>query len=82
MTNLDQGLHNYILYCNTLRLNVQLLSNENNLVNTVGNDLHKINATKLIVNKKDEVSWIVHQYDRFSPELRKQISAKFSAFRV
>lgn len=75
--NLDQGLHNYMLYCNTLRMNVKLLDNENNLVNTVGNDLHKINADKLIVNKKDEVSWIVHQYDRFSSELRRQISVKY-----
>ena len=76
-TNLDQGLHNYMLYFNTLNKNIKLLSNEDNLVNTVGNDLHKINESKLIVNKNDDVSWIVHQYDRFSNELKKNISIKY-----
>jgi hypothetical protein len=76
--NLDQGLHNYMLYCNTLSLNVKLLSNEDNLVNTVGNDVHKINENNLIVNKNNEVSWVVHQYDRFSQELRKKISVKYN----
>ena len=77
VTNLDQGLHNYMLYCNTLKMNIRLLSNEDNLVNTLGNDLHKINDEKLIVNKNNEVSWVVHQYDRCPKELRKQISIKY-----
>lgn len=66
-----------MLYFNTLNKNIKLLSNEDNLVNTVGNDLHKINESKLIVNKNDDVSWIVHQYDRFSNELKKNISIKY-----
>ena len=75
--NLDQGLHNYMLYLNKLGCNIKLLSNIDNLVNTVGNDLHKINESKLIVNKNDELSWIVHQYDRFSKENRERISIKY-----
>jgi hypothetical protein len=75
--NLDQGLHNYFLYCNTLNMNIKILSNEDNLVNTVGNDLHKVNYKNLIINKNDEISWIVHQYDRFSNELKKKISIKY-----
>lgn len=77
VTNLDQGLHNYMLYLNTLNMNIKLLSNDDNLVNTVGNDLHKINENKLIVNKNNDISWIVHQYDRFSNELKKLISVKY-----
>ena len=78
VTNLDQGLHNYMLYCNhVLNKNIKLLSNDDNLVNTVGNDLHKINTDKFIVNKNDEISWIVHQYDRFSNEMKKEISVKY-----
>jgi hypothetical protein len=75
--NLDQGLHNYMLYLNKLGCNIKLLSNIDNLVNTVGNDVHKINDNKLIVNKNDELSWIVHQYDRFSKENRATISIKY-----
>lgn len=78
VTNLDQGLHNYMLYCNILNCNVKLLSNEDNLVNTVGNDTHKINKDNLIVNMNDEISWVVHQYDRFSTELKEKISVKYN----
>ena len=75
--NLDQGLHNYMLYLNKLECNIKLLSNADNLVNTLCNDLHKINDNKLIVNKNNELSWIVHQYDRFSKEMKAQISIKY-----
>jgi hypothetical protein len=59
-------------------MNIKLLSNDDNLVNTVGNDLHKINEDKLIVNKNSDISWVVHQYDRFSNELKKLISVKYN----
>ena len=52
-------------------------SNSDNLVNTVGNDLHRVNEEGRIVNKHDEVSWVVHQYDRFSQELKQKISVKY-----
>jgi len=76
--NLDQGIHNYLLYLNKLELNIKLLSNEDNFINTVGNDLHKINEDSLIVNKNDDVSYVVHQYDRFSKENREKISVKYN----
>jgi hypothetical protein len=72
--NLDQAIHNYMLYFNKLGINIKLLSNEDNLVNTVGIDVQKINNKNLIVNKNDDVSYIVHQYDRFSIELKRRIS--------
>lgn len=77
VTNLDQGLHNYMLYLNKLDCNIKLLSNKDNLVNTVGNDVHKINKYKKIVNDDNDISWIVHQYDRFSDNLKKRISVKY-----
>ena len=73
ITNLDQGIHNYMLYLNTLGLNIKLLSNEDNLVNTTGNDIHKLNENNQIVNKNNGVSYIVHQYDRFPSNLKKHI---------
>jgi hypothetical protein len=77
INNLDQGIHNYMLHLNILNLNVKILSNEDNLVNTLCNDVHKINSSKQIVNKNEDISWIVHQYDRFSNELKKEISVKY-----
>lgn len=77
VSNLDQGLHNYMLYLNTLNANICFTSNSDNLVNTVGNDLHRVNDDGLIINKHDEVSWVVHQYDRFSQELKRKISVKY-----
>ena len=75
--NLDQGLHNYMLHLNKLsNLNVRLLSNLDNLVNTVGCDLHKVNDDGRIVNRNDQVSFIVHQYDRFCPEYKQRVSAE------
>jgi hypothetical protein len=76
--NLDQGIHNYMLYLNKLDLNIKILSNEDNLVNTVGNDLHKLDGENRIINKNDEISYVVHQYDRFSKENREKISVKYN----
>lgn len=73
-TNLDQGIHNYLLYLNPLELNIKLLSNEDNLVNTTGNDLHKLNEFNQVININNEVSYIVHQYDRFPMVLREKMS--------
>lgn len=78
VTNLDQGLHNYMLYCNILDAKVMLLSNTDNLVNTLCNDVHKMNDSNLIVNKNNEVSYIVHQYDRFSFDLKQKLSSKYN----
>jgi hypothetical protein len=76
-TNLDQGIHNYIIYMNKIpNINVKLLSNKDNLVNTVGCDIHKLDENNNIVNADNDISYIVHQYDRFSSELKQKISNK------
>ena len=76
MTNLDQGIHNYLFHLNKLHLTTKILTNEDNLVNTVGNGIHRLNNDNLIVNNNDEVSYVVHQYDRFSVDLKQRISTK------
>lgn len=76
--NIDQGIHNYILYLNKLNINIKFLSNDDNLVNTVGISKHcKLNSEFQILNSKDEVSYIVHQYDRFTQEDLRKISVKY-----
>lgn len=78
---IDQGLHNYMIYANTPRFsNIVSLSNEHNLVNTVGFDVKKVNDEGLIVNSNGEVSYVVHQYDRFCDEERRKISNKFDFY--
>jgi len=74
ITNLDQGIHNYMLYLNILNVNIKILSNEDNLVNTVGNDIHLLDSSGNILNSKNEISYIVHQYDRFSKDKIIQLS--------
>lgn len=75
--NLDQGIHNYMLHLNKLSsVSVKLLSNADNLVNTVGCDVHKLDEDAHIVNRNNDVSYIVHQYDRFSPEFKQRLNEK------
>ena len=74
-TNLDQGIHNYIIYLNVLKnVNVHLLTNEDNLVNTVGCDLKLLNNHNFIINKSEQISYVVHQYDRFIEDFKQKIS--------
>lgn len=74
---LDQGIHNYMLYLSKMPdLRIEFLSNSDNLVNTVGFDVHDLNEEGQIVNSEGEVSWVVHQYDRFSPSLLRRLSEK------
>jgi len=76
-TNLDQGIHNYLFYLNKFNgLNVKLLSNDDNLVNTVCCDVKILDGNNNIVNKNNNISYIVHQYDRFPFDLKKKISHK------
>lgn len=75
--NLDQGIHNYMFYCNKLSaINVKLLSNEDNLVNTVGCAPKLLDENDNIVNSNNDISYIVHQYDRYPIELKQKISKK------
>lgn len=79
-TNLDQAIHNYIIYMNKLwACKVKILNNKDNFVNTVGFDIHKI-KDGFIVNSNDDISYIVHQYDRFSKEMLYSISNKYKFY--
>ncbi len=74
---IDQGIHNYLIYTNKLKnTKVQILENKDNLVNTVGFGFKKIKDNK-IVNELDEISYIVHQYDRFPTELLLKLDTKY-----
>jgi len=75
--NLDQGIHNYLIYVNKFSFKIKLLSNTENLVNTVGCDVHKLNDDNFVVNKDNHVSFVVHQYDRFCSEYRQRLTDKF-----
>jgi hypothetical protein len=76
--NLDQGIHNYLLYMDKLGLRIKYMENKDHLVNTVACDTHIVNEMNKIVTSDGEVSYIVHQYDRFSAELKKKISMKYN----
>lgn len=73
----DQGPHNYICHENPLGLDITFSSNRDNLVNTVGYG-HKEVLDHKIVNAQQEVSYVVHQYDRMTLEQRKDISVKYN----
>jgi hypothetical protein len=75
--NLDQGIHNYMLYFNKLCCNVKILTNKDNFVNTVGCDFQNINDDNLIVNSNNEVSYVVHQYDRMTKTQKQKIGNQF-----
>jgi hypothetical protein len=76
---LDQGIHNYLLHLNKIEnIKIKLLSNDDNLINTVGCDVHAVNTDNKITNKNNEVSYVVHQYDRFSFDKLQQISSKYN----
>ena len=77
---MDQGIHNYIVYFNLLRpFNVKILTNKDNFVNTIAMSPYKLlNSDNKIVNCNNEVSYIVHQYDRCDSEFRTKISSKYN----
>ena len=56
------------------------MTNIDNLVNTTGYGFKKINEDNLIVNVHNEISYIVHQYDRFTQSDRKKISSKYNFY--
>jgi len=74
----DQGLHNYLYYMNKLNLNVKVLTNKDNLVNTTGYSWMGMNKNKKIVNDDWDVSYIVHQYDRFPLQIKSKLSEKYN----
>jgi len=76
--NLDQAIHNYLLYMNKLGVKVAIFDNNDIIVNTAGQGERRLNAADQIINKIGEVPYIVHQYDRFPAELRRRFSKKYN----
>ena len=72
----DQGVYNYFCRENPLGLDITFSSNIDNLVNTIGYGHKEVLDTK-IVNVKQQVSYVVHQYDRMTQKERKQFSIKY-----
>jgi len=85
---LDQGLHNYLIYCNRLNLKIKIMSNKDDLVHTCGTMKPKgstpstaakssyavhVNALGEVANLDGKVSYIAHQYDRFFLDDRKRM---------
>ena len=56
---------------------IAVLDNKDNLVNTAGYGFVGINSDRKIVNKDWDVSYIVHQYDRFPESIKSKLSDKY-----
>jgi hypothetical protein len=77
-SGIDQGIHNYLIYTNKLKnYKIKILENKDNLVNTVGFGFKKVKDGK-IVNELDEISYVVHQFDRFSNEMLLGLDKKYN----
>ena len=50
-------------------------------MNTIGNDIHILDEDGHILNRNNEISYVVHQYDRCSNEIRAKLSNKYN-FRI
>ena len=76
---MDQGLHNYLFYNNLYDCKIKVLTNDDNFVNTIGvkEATKAINSSGEIVNRNNDVSYIVHQYDRMDNDTLKKISTKY-----
>lgn len=76
---LDQGIHNFIYYMNKLpNLSVRVLTNDDNLVNTLGYAYKGLDNDGRIVNRSGEVSYVCHQYDRFEPAMLAELEASLA----
>ena len=76
ITGQDQGIHNFLAHTGRLgALRTRVLTNDDNLVNTVGYGWKGVDAEGRATNARGERSWVVHQYDRFDAELGKRMQA-------
>jgi len=62
---------------NILNLNIKLLSNNDNFVNTIGTDIKLLNNQNQIIIINNDVSYIVHQYDRMDHDKLIKLSKKY-----
>ena len=75
-TGQDQGNHNFLVHTGRLAaLRPRVLTNDDNLVNTVGYGWKAVDAEGRAVNARGERSWVVHQYDRYDEALRRRMQA-------
>ena len=89
VTNLDQGLHNYLVYCTgggLSGLTITCMANSDGFVNTVGfiaeqqtssGALH-LNEKQQIVTLDEKPACVVHQYDRFPARMLKAMTGKYN----
>jgi len=80
-TGFDQGIHNYLIYVEGFPdLQIKFLNNEDRLVNTLQYADHIfINANSQFVNKNNEPSYIVHQYDRMPDYITHRLFLKYKS---
>jgi hypothetical protein len=72
----DQGNHNFLVRTGRLAgLRPRVLTNDDNLINTVGYGWKAVDAEGRAVNARGERSWVVHQYDRFDEALGRRMQA-------
>jgi len=71
---LDQGIVNYLIHTNKLNnLRYKLLSNKNSeFVNTLQYGIQNI-KDDYVVNYNNDVTFLVHQWDRLNQPLRKKL---------
>jgi hypothetical protein len=74
---IDQAIHNFLYYNNLYPFKNKILTNKDNLVNTLCYSYHKINENNQITNYINDVSYVVHQYDRMGIELKQKLSNKY-----
>lgn len=76
---IDQGVHNYLIHTNKLS-NYTIFDNDNGPVFTMGTARNYIlDKNDLFVNRKGEVFYVIHQYDRLPELARKYYSARVRA---
>ena len=76
-TFVEQGIHNFLYYNNLYPFKTKILTNEDNLVNTLCYGYHKINDHNQITNYINNISYVAHQYDRMNVELKQKLSVKY-----
>lgn len=84
----DQTMLNYMYYTDNIGLTTKVLTNKDNLVNTMGYAVKpeintaKVNKQGYIVNVNDEVSYMGHQYDRLDHASLQNMFQKFPFMRT
>lgn len=71
---LDQGVHNYLIHLNLLTdLKYEILPSDNLLFNTLQYGYKFMNSSNQLINIHNEVSYIVHQWDRLPSYMKERL---------